>query len=855
MLKIIMVNPLRSRTLFMYSLLAIVLFFGPGVQAQEKVHISGRVIDRDSKQPIPFANVVLLGTSTGTLTDFDGKYKIDVPWADGKIQAQLIGYQELAKPFKPGQYLVLNFALKPKTFDLNEVTVTGKRQKYRNKGNPAVILIRKVIKNKDKNRNTSLEYYQYNKYNKLELALNKLDEKELDSKFFQKFRLTQYADTSSFNGEVFLPFFFKESASKVYFRKSPAATREYVTGTKMTGFPGYLDKRGVSSTVDRLVQGFDIYDNNVLVLTNPFVSPISVIAPNIYKFRIIDTVKIASDSCINVAFEPRNKVDLAFSGHLYITKDDRYAVAKVELSIPKGINLNFVRGLRYVQTYEYVDRKTWMPSMDQLTVDMNITKNGVGILTKKTDYYSHYVLDKKAADSVYTGVNKKVILPASEDQPAHFWKNNRPAPLATKEQRIYAMTDSIQQLPAYKNGVNLMMLLGEGYWRFGKIEVGPTNTFYSFNDVEGKRVRFSARTSPQFNKRLRISGNVAYGFQDRKYKYGGSVLWSLNKIALNARPTQTLFFKYENDIEFPGMKMEFINDDNFFLSFKRGVADKMLYYQLFEVQHYLKWGDGFSTTLTFTHRNETPGGNWQFQSQDFAPDHLTTSEASLNLRFAPNERYYQGMTHRTMIITKYPVFSLTFTQGFKNVWNSQFSYSKLSASVFKRVYLGFFGFVENEVEAGKVFGNRIPYPLLYLHRANQTYAYQTYSYNMMNFLEFVSDHYAAYFGEYHLNGWLFNQIPLIKHLKFRGVVSFKALFGGLNDQNNPNITPGLMQFPTDANGNSTTFKLNNTPYLEAGVGVENILKVFRVDLIRRLTYLNNPNVSPYGVRVSVYVVF
>ncbi|MBN2616567.1 MAG: carboxypeptidase-like regulatory domain-containing protein [Bacteroidales bacterium] len=850
-----MAKPLPFRSVSIYTIIALVLLFSTELQAQQTVHISGRVIDRDSKQPIPFANVVLLGTSTGTLTDFDGKYKIDVPWAEGKIQAQLIGYHQESKPFKPGNTLTLNFALKPQTFDLNEVTVTGKRQKYRNKGNPAVALIRKVIKNKGLNRNGNLNYYQYNKYNKLELALNKLDEKALDSKLFQKFRLTQYADTSSFNGDVFLPFFFKESASNVYFRKSPQTTKEYVTGTKMSGFPGYLDKRGISSTVDRLMQSFDIYNNNVLILTNPFVSPISVMAPNIYKFRIIDTVKIANDSCINLAFEPRNKADLAFSGHLYITKDDRYAVAKVELSIPKGINLNFVRGLRYVQTYENVAGKSWMPSMDRLTVDMNITKNGMGILAKKTDYYSHYILDRKAADSVYTGANQKVILPVADDQSAHFWTEKRTTPLAAKEQRIYAMTDSIQQLPDYKLGVNLMMLLGEGYWRFGKIEVGPTNTFYSFNDVEGKRVRFSARTSPQFNKRLRLSGNVAYGFLDKKYKYGGSVLWSLNKNALNARPTQTLFFKYQNDIEFPGMKMDLINDDNFFLSFKRGVADKMLYYQMFEVQHYLKWGSAFSTTLTLIHRNETPGGNWQFQSADFPLDHLTTSEASIKLRYAPNERYYQGMTHRTMIITKYPVLSLTYTQGFKNVWNAQFSYSKLSASLFKRVYLGFFGYVENEVNAGKVFGSRIPYPLLYLHRANQTYSYQTYSYNMMNFLEFVSDHYAAYFGEYHLNGWLFNQIPLIKHLKFRGVVTFKALVGGLTDQNNPNITPGLMLFPTDASGKPTTFVLNSTPYMEAGVGIENIFKVFRVDLIRRLTYLNNPNVSKYGVRVSVFVVF
>ena len=845
----------QSKSVTFHGFVIFLLLFAHDLYAQKTIHISGRVIDSETRKPIPFANIVLVGKHNGTLTDFNGYYKINVPATAGKLQAQLIGYRDQVKPFTPETNPVINFKLKPQSENLNELVVTAKRVKYRNKGNPAVALIRKVIKNKDQNRKGSLNYYQYNKYNKLELALNQLNEKTLNSKTFQKFRLTQYADTSDFNGDVYLPFFFKESASKVYYRKSPPATREYVTGTKVSRFPGYLDKSGINATVDRLVQDFDIYDNSILVLTNPFASPVSVMAPGIYKFRIIDTVKVAGDSCIDLAFEPRNKVDLAFRGHLYITRDGRYAIAKVELSIPKAANLNFVRGLRYVQTYRKVDGRHWMPAMDKLTVELYVTNKAMGILTKKTDYYSHYVLNRAAVDLVYSGINKKVVMPVADDRSAHFWKENRTAPLEKEEKNVYAMTDSIQRIPAYKRSVNLMMLLGEGYWRFGKIELGPTNTFYSFNDVEGNRVRLSARTSPQFNKRLRISGNMAYGFQDKKYKYGGSVLWSLNKIALNAHPTQTLFFKYQNDIEFPGMKMEYINDDNFFLSFKRGVADKMLYYQLFELQHYLKWGNGFSTTVTLTHRNETPGGNWQFQSADFPWDHLTTSEASIKLRFAPNERYYQGMSHRSMIITKYPVLSLTYTRGFKNVWHSQYSYSTLQASLFKRVYLGFFGYIDSELEAGKVFGRGIPYPLLYLHRANQTYSYQTYSYNMMNFLEFVSDQYAAYFGEYHLNGFLFNQIPLIKHLKFRGIVTFKALYGGLSDPNNPEVTPGLMLFPTDKNGHPTTFSLNHTPYMEVGFGIENIFKALRVDFVKRLTYLNNPNVSQYGVRVGVSIVF
>lgn len=852
----IVTKTLQPKIFIFHSIIILLLMIRPELQAQKVIHISGKVIDRDTKHPIPFANIVLVGKNKGTITDYKGNYNIDLEWETGKIEAQLMGYQNQIKPVSLEKNQVINFALNPQSLNLNEVVVAGKKLKYRNKDNPAVALIRKVIRNKSLNRKGSLDYYQYDKYNKLEFALNKADEKLLQNKIFKKYQFVfHYTDTSELNGETYLPVFLKESKSKIYYRKTPRTQKEYVMGNKMSGFPNFVDKQGFGSMLDRLIQSIDIYDNNIFLLTNQFVSPLSVIAPSIYKFRIIDTLNVNGYNCINVAFQPRNKADFAFGGNLYITNDNRYAVVKAVMGIPKGINLNFVKGLRFVQEFKDVDNKIWMRTKDRLVIDFNIAKGGLGMLGKKTDYYSHYILNQKQNDSVYSGIENKIIMPEANARTDEFWAKNRTEPLQKEEKNVYVMLDSIQHMPAYKRSVNLLMLIDEGYWNFGKIDLGPTNTFYSFNNIEGHRLRIAARTSTKFSKLLRIDGNITYGFKDKKYKYGGSAIWSLNKIPLNGRPTQTISVTYQNETEFPGMKMQLVNEDNFFLSFKRGVADKILYYKLFQIQHYLNWGDGFSTTFSVRHLEEQPGGNWQFNSPDFPLSNLTTSELSAMLRFAPNEKYYQGMDHRTPIITKYPVIELNYTQGFKNVLNSDYTYTKLSASVFKRLYFGLFGYLDSYVDAGKVFGNGIPYPLLYLHRANQTYSYQPYSYNMMNFLEFVSDKYASYFGEYHFNGFLFNQIPLLKHLKWRGVVSFKALYGGLSDKNNPEKTPGLMLFPTDANGNPTTFVLKNRPYMEASIGVENIFKAFRVDLVKRLTYLNNPNVTQYGIRVSFKIDF
>jgi hypothetical protein len=158
------------------------------------------------------------------------------------------------------------------------------------------------------------------------------------------------------------------------------------------------------------------------------------------------------------------------------------------------------------------------------------------------------------------------------------------------------------------------------------------------------------------------------------------------------------------------------------------------------------------------------------------------------------------------------------------------------------------GYTDITFEAGKIFG-KVPYPLLYAHRANQTYSYQKQSYNLMNFLEFVSDRYVSLNADYCFNGFIFNKIPLIKKLKLREWVTFKVLYGGLLASNDPDFNVDLFKFPVDSYGVPLTFTLEKKPYIEASIGVANIFNLLRVDLIKRFTYLDNPNVSELGVRI------
>ena len=121
---------------------------------------------------------------------------------------------------------------------------------------------------------------------------------------------------------------------------------------------------------------------------------------------------------------------------------------------------------------------------------------------------------------------------------------------------------------------------------------------------------------------------------------------------------------------------------------------------------------------------------------------------------------------------------------------------------------------------------------------------------LMNFLEFVSDQYASINVEYCFNGFILNKVPLVKKLKLRELVTCKVLYGSLSNTNNPNYQNNLFRFPSDMSAVPLTYTIGSQPYIEAGIGVSNIMKLFRVDLVKRFSYLNNPNVTSKGFLIQ-----
>lgn len=140
--------------------------------SQKMTSVKGIVTDAETQEKLPFVNVAFVGTTIGTTTDLDGTYSLDSRWASDSIQVSYVGYQTLTLPVKPGVSQKIDVALSSEALNLGEVVIKDKRGGYKRKNNPAVELIKKVIDHKDDNRLEGQRFYEYEKYEKIEFALN-----------------------------------------------------------------------------------------------------------------------------------------------------------------------------------------------------------------------------------------------------------------------------------------------------------------------------------------------------------------------------------------------------------------------------------------------------------------------------------------------------------------------------------------------------------------------------------------------------------------------------------------------------------------------------------------------------------
>ena len=818
----------------------------------QTVYIKGVVMDSLTKAPLVNASVSIKGQSGGTRTSSDGKFSIPSDKNTADLIVSIVGYNSYSLHLDPLPGDLLMIGLGRKFKELAHYTVKNKKQKYRNKGNPAVELIKNVIDNKQKNRMEANATATYEKYEKLQVSVNKLaDNKMAKNKLLKPYHfLVENGDTTKLEGRVLSPIYLEETLSDVYYRKDPEKTKTIIYGQRKVDFGEFVDMQGISMYLNRLYQDFNVYDNNISVFTNLFLSPIADMAPTFYMYFIDDTVVVDSQKLIRLSFRPRNPNDLLFRGTMWITLDGNYAIQKLKLLVSKSINFNFVREMKIDQDFERQPDGRYVMTKSDVLGDFGINKTGTGLFGERTVSFKNFKANQPIADSIFRG-DPTVIKDSAGNQNDSFWLEYRHDTLTRAESKVYANVDSLRNMKSFRRLMDWGTLLLAGYKQAGIFELGPANTFYSFNPVEGFRLRFGGRTTTKLSTRYYSEAYAAYGFKDQKWKYFLSGTYSLNNKTIYGFPQDYIRASYQHDTKIPGQELQFVQEDNFLLSFKRGNNDKWLYNDIFRLEYKKEFGDHFSYDFGLKYWKQTPAGTIAYVKEDLAGisdslQSITTGEASVELRWAPHEQFYIGKLYRVPIVNKYPIFSIRYIAGIKGLFGGEYNYHNFYANLFKRIYEGPLGYTDMTIDGGYLIG-KVPFALATIHHANQTYAYQLNSYNLMNFLEFVSDHYIGTEVDHYFNGFFFNKIPLLKKLKWREVIEAKVLFGGLRDENNPNKTADQVKFPL-TNGVVETFALTNQPYVEAGFAIANIFKLVRIDFIKRFTYLNHPEIPTWGIR-------
>ena len=837
--------------------------------AQSFTSASGIVKDSITGEPLPFVSVYFDGSTIGAMTDDNGTFTLQNNQGYTKLAAASLGYDTKFIDLKPGKKNDnLEVLLKPTAFEISEVVVKPKREKYTRKDNPAVELIKKVIAHKNDNRIEAKPEYQTEVYEKLSLSLDNFNPNLDKNKFLKKFKfIKNYLDTSEFNGKPILTVSVRENLSDFYYRKSPKAEKTIVRAKRMQGIDKTLDDGGgITSNLEEIFKSINIFDNNIPILLNRFVSPLSsTLATTYYHYYIMDTLDVGGDKCVDLAFVPANSESYGFTGRLYITLDGNYAVKKVLLNTPANINLNWVDKLRIEQEFKQMPDSTWVLDQENTFVNFYVVKGTQQLYAHQLRNYDNYNFNVQNADSVFGLLGALHVLPEATAQPDTFWTHNRPIPLKEKEDALKDLLGQLRKVPAFNAIIKTAEILITGYIptandkKVTKFDFGPMNTTFSANHLEGFRMRVGGMTTANLNPYWFASGYLAYGTNDRKIKYNFKLTHSFTKKEYHEgeNPVNNLSFIQEYDVYTPGQDFLFTSKDNIFVAWKVGEpVTKMQYIRKSVLQYEKEWLNGLTWKSWIMNQNNEAAGTLQYIKRDESGNlyHIkdfTTSEIGTQLRFAPGERAYNGRSGKESVFNlskDAPVFKLSHQLGIKGVLGGDYNYNHTEISAEKRIWLSSFGHIDAQVKAGKVW-DKVPFPLLILPNTNQSVTIQPEAFHMMNALEFVTDQYVSFNATYYLKGWILNRIPGIKWLRLREVLSFNMIYGGLTDKNNPTLTPGLFLLPDG------TQPLGSTPYMECSVGLENIFKILRIDYYRRLTYLDHPDIKKGGIRIALRFTF
>ncbi len=785
-----------------------------------------QVRDLETEAPIPYATAMIRSTTQGALADDQGwmAWTAPVSRADTLVFSAL-GYER--------KVLVLGSDSLPRIVYMKRLAAELQEVVIRVSEPPGLQLMRKVWERRAQYDPNRWESYRRRSHTKIQLDMLNLSRKQFESlpvPFIRSLGFIYENQREDSLGNRRLPFFLTEALSVNYYGKQSFRQKEVVVASQMKG----IDNASIRQFLGSHYLTVNPYDGYMNVINKRFLSPMTPLAEGAYQFEIRDTVREGKHSVIRVDYYPRNREQKLFEGQMHIV-DSLYALQRFWGQIPATADLNWVSNGSVELDYGWVEDQRWMPVREQFKALVRLSGQIrlPSIHLTKTQLYGDYrfqdpsILDTLAQDDA----GGELVLQQGNDQrDSLYWATHRMEELNEEEASIFHMYDTLETIGAYQRLKALAKILATGVWETGPIEWGPYWNLYSQNPIEGHRFRATIGTTPAFSKRLFLQTYLAYGTLDQSFKYQGSALFIIRK-----NPRIYLYAAHRDDLDASIQYYGRSGFDNLLnLAIRRpNIPWKLTRVKETQMEYLHGYVRGFSHKIQLLSKRFRPYEPLPtlslLRDKDGAPSaELSVLELSLQLRYAFEERFVEGHYYRYSLGSKYPIIELDLGLGYQQGrWGAPYQKVRLNAS--DQIPVPPLGKLSLGVYAGKYFG-ALPYLLLENHPGNESYFYRRNTMNLFPHFTFLSDQYAGMFIEHNLEWSIFQYIPLLKKAKIRQFWNFKPMVGSLSPANQQiNLDKG---FPFQT--------LDAGPYIECGTGVENLFRVFRIDLVWQLSNYRSP---------------
>ena len=422
-----------------YRILLLVLLFPIIMVAQTKV--SGVVYD-EQDNPVPFANVIYVGSNEGTITNENGRFYLESETTWDKIRISFIGFSEKEITLTSRVNYDMKIVLPQEASAMDEVVIfSGKTSK---KNNPAIDILRKIWSRKKQNGLRQFKQYEYDKYEKIEFDLNTIDSALINSRLFRGMEfIFDQTDTSRVTGKTYLPVFVNEAVSKVYGDNESKKEKEDLLGNKNSGFN---ENQTIIGFVKDLYNDYDVYQNYLKFFDKTFTSPISRTGIQTYNYVLADSAYIDNKWCYNIIYYPRRSNELTFKGDFWVN-DSTWAIKEINMQLSKSANINWVKEIYLEQEFDIVNDTTFLLKRDYFLSDFAFRKKeeSRGLYGKRTTLYDNYVFNEKKDKEFY----EKEVYYYDKDvynRDDAFWEENRKEELSADEKESIKCLILLKQL-------------------------------------------------------------------------------------------------------------------------------------------------------------------------------------------------------------------------------------------------------------------------------------------------------------------------------------------------------------------------------------------------------------------------